>query len=170
MGRPRWKFGRPEPSTARKDHKVVSDNTQGDLEVARALRFTQAVTLSPAPLGNALWCDGSNNLRADNFASVETAGFVSSSPAVSTPTLVSGTALKDATGLNSMWYIPIVGGASGTFVVAVGPTSSVANNLSGTANCPANTTQVFDLLLPANWYVKVTLSVCTFGTITVITL
>ena len=42
---------------------MVSDNTQGDLEVARALRFSGASGVVPAPLGNCIWVDGSGNLR-----------------------------------------------------------------------------------------------------------
>lgn len=150
---------------------MVSDNTQGDLEVARALRFTNAVTVSPAPLGNAAWVDGSNNLRLDNFAAVEVAGIIQASPAVSSPSLVSGTALQDATGVCTVWYLPITGHASGTVVVAIGPTSGVANNLWGTLDVDATTIAGLTVILPANWYIKCTVGgSASLGTVTVITL
>ena len=150
---------------------MASDNTQGDLEVARALRFTNAVTVSPAPLGNAAWVDGNNNLRLDNFAAVEVAQLIQSAPAVSTPTLVSGTALQDATGFQSTWYIPITGHASGTVVVAIGPSAGVANNLFGTLDVDATTIAGLTVILPANWYIKVTIGgSAVIGTPTVVTL
>jgi hypothetical protein len=92
----------------------------------------------------------------------------SQNPAVSTPSLVAGTALADATGANSTWYIPVTGGAAGTAVVAIGPTSGVANNLTGTITATAN--QAFVVKVPAGWFVKVTLGgSAALGTVTQIT-
>ena len=149
---------------------MVSDNTQGDLEVARALRFSGASGVVPAPLGNCIWVDGSGNLRLDNFPAVEVASIIQPSPAVSSPTLVSGTALQDATGVQSTWYIPITGHASGTVSVAIGPTSGVANNLWGTLDVDATTIAGLTVVLPANWFIKVTVGgSAALGTPTVVT-
>jgi hypothetical protein len=149
---------------------MVSDNTQGDLEVARALRFTGAAGVVPAPLGNVIWVDGSGNLRLDNFTAVEVASIIQPSPAVSAPTLSSGVALKDATGVQTTWYIPITGHASGTVVVAIGPTSTPANNLWGTLDVDATTIAGLTVVLPANWYIEVTVGgSATIGTPTVVT-
>lgn len=150
---------------------MVSDNTAGDLEVARALRFTQSVGVSPAPLGYAAYVDASGNLNLANFTSVITAGVQTPSPAVSAPTLSSGTALQDATGLNTVWYIPITGHASGTVVVAIGPSAGVVNNLWGTLDVDATTIAGLTVVLPANWYIKVTIGgSASIGTPTVVVL
>lgn len=149
---------------------MVSDNTQGDLEVARALRFTGAAGIVPAPLGNAIYVDGSGNLRLDNFAAVEVKQVIQSAPTVSTPTLVTATALQDATGFQSTWYIPITGHASGTVVAAIGPDNTTANNLWGTLDVDATTIAGLTVVLPANWWIKVTIGgSAVIGTPTVVT-
>jgi hypothetical protein len=89
-------------------------------------------------------------------------------PAVSNPTLVSGTAYQEVTGVNSTLYIPITGHAAGTVTVAVGPTSAVAVALTGTDDATLNRTLVVDL--PAGWYIKVTVAgSAAIGTVTQIT-
>lgn len=89
-------------------------------------------------------------------------------PAVSSPTLVSGTALQDTTGVWSTWYIPITGHAAGTVVLAVGPTSGVADQLTATDDATLNRTLV--VRVPPLWYVKVTVGgSAAIGTVTQIT-
>lgn len=76
------------------------------------------------------------------------------SPALSTPTVVSGTAQQDVTGLPSEVYVAITGGAAGTVKVDVGPTSGVADAII--PNRDATLSQSAHFRLPAGWWFKVT--------------
>ena len=91
-------------------------------------------------------------------------------PALSSVSLTSGTAVQDATGTKSKWTIPITGGTAGTVGVAIGPTSGVANTVIAVVAANAVASQQLTVDLPANWWIKVTTSVATIaGAATVLT-
>lgn len=75
-------------------------------------------------------------------------------PAVSSPTIVSGTVYQDATGLPGTVYVNVTGGSSGTVTVKIGPTNAVANTIINLQNATLN--QMVDFVLPAGWYYSVT--------------
>lgn len=85
----------------------------------------------------------------------------SENPVFSEATLVSGTALQDATGVGTTWYIPITGGTAGTVKVEVGPTEAVAHTIIAATAANAVASQTLTVKLPANWWIKVTTSVAT---------
>jgi hypothetical protein len=87
----------------------------------------------------------------------------SQNPAVSSVALVSGTAVQDATGKNTTWYIPITGGSAGTLAVAIGPTSGVANVIVPATAADAVASQLLTIKLPANWFIKVTVAVASIS-------
>ena len=82
----------------------------------------------------------------------------SQNPAVSSVPLTSGTAVQDATGKNSTWYIPITGGTAGTVAVAIGPLNTVANVIVPATAGGAVASQLLTVKLPANWWIKVTVA------------
>lgn len=84
-------------------------------------------------------------------------------PAFSNVALTSGTAVQDATGKDSQWYIPITGGSAGTVKVDIGPTSGVANTIIAATAANAVASQTLSVRLPAGWYIKVTVAVATIG-------
>lgn len=84
-------------------------------------------------------------------------------PAVSSVALTSGTAVQDATGKPSTWYIPITGGSAGTLEVQIGPSSAVANTIVPATAADAVASQLLTIKLPANWWIKVTVSVATIS-------
>lgn len=84
-------------------------------------------------------------------------------PTVSSVALTSGTAVQDATGKNTTWYIPITGGTAGTLKVEIGPTSGVANAIVPATAADAVASQLLTIKLPAHWYLKVTVTVATIS-------
>lgn len=87
----------------------------------------------------------------------------SQNPAFSSVALVSGTAVQDATGKNSTWYIPITGGSAGTVKVDIGIDNTVAHTIIPATAADAVASQVLTVKLPANWWIKVTVAVATIS-------
>lgn len=87
----------------------------------------------------------------------------SESPEFSEATLVSGTAQQDATGVNTTWYIPVVGGTAGTVKVEIGSTEEAAHTIIAATAANAVSGQTLTVKLPAKWWIKVTVSVATLG-------
>jgi len=75
-------------------------------------------------------------------------------PIVNTPTVVSGAAQQDPTGLPSDVYVSITGHAAGTVAVAIGPTNAVADAIIPTSD--ATLTRTAHFRLPAGWWFAVT--------------
>ena len=92
-----------------------------------------------------------------------TGGVATNPTAPSAPVLVSGTAFQNPNNYNCMFYQRIVAGAAGYYIAAFGPTNAVANAL-GTYNVASGADVMFDLLLPALWWIKLTLTTVTFST------
>lgn len=80
--------------------------------------------------------------------------------AVTAPALVSGTAAQVSTTQDTTLYGQVnVGAAVGTLTVQIGPTAAVAAATPINAAALAVTNDVpFDVLVPAGWYVKVTVT------------
>jgi hypothetical protein len=87
----------------------------------------------------------------------------SETPEFSEPTLVSGTAQQDATGVGTTWYIPIVGGTAGTVKVEIGPVEATAHTIIPATAANAVSGQTLTVKLPAKWWIKVTTTVATVG-------
>ena len=89
---------------------------------------------------------------ADNVAQLLSGSDTNSIGAsVTSPAFTSGTALQLSTAQDQMLYITVK--TSGTYVVAIGPTSGVANTImpSATYGIACNAIRI-----PRNWYVKIT--------------
>lgn len=80
----------------------------------------------------------------------------SGGPAVSTPTLVSGTAYQETTGKWSTFYVGVGLHAGGTVTVAIGPTSTPADVVINADDATTNVTKT--VRVPPNWYIKVTVA------------
>ena len=76
--------------------------------------------------------------------------------AVSTVTLSSGTAVQDATGEWSTWYINITGAASGTVTCAIGPANTTTTVLCNAIAVPNATGEQLTVRLPPTWWIKTT--------------
>lgn len=87
----------------------------------------------------------------------------SQNPTVSSVALTSGTAVQDATGKSSTWYIPITGGSAGTLAVAIGVDNTVAHVIVPATAADAVASQLLTIKLPANWWIKVTVTVATIS-------
>lgn len=87
----------------------------------------------------------------------------SQNPAFSSVALTSGTAVQDATGRNTTWYIPITGGSAGTVKVEIGIDNTVAHTIIPATAADAVASQVLTIRLPANWWIKVTVAVATIA-------
>lgn len=90
----------------------------------------------------------------------------SKEPEISSPTLVSGTARQDTTGVSTTYYIQVTG--AGSTKVQIGAAASVATEIVPTFALAASTGTVLTVKLPASWYIKVT-TTGTLGTVTVTT-
>lgn len=106
---------------------------------------------------------GAGTATTDNAENLLALLHRSENPAFSKVSLVSGTAVQDATGVGTTWYVPITGGSSGTVAVAIGPTSSVAHPIIAALAANAVASQTLTVKLPANWYIKVTVVTATIG-------
>jgi hypothetical protein len=71
-----------------------------------------------------------------------------------TLTLVAGTAQQDTLSHSSTVALSFTGGASGTFTVAVGPTSAASTVLFNAVPC-ASGSEALTVPLPAGWWIKV---------------
>lgn len=82
----------------------------------------------------------------------------SENPTFSEAALVSGTALQDATGVGTTWYVPIGGHAAGTVKIDIGSTEAVAHTIVAATAGNAVANQTLTVKLPANWWIKVTVA------------
>lgn len=89
--------------------------------------------------------------------------FAKQNPVKSSVALVSGTAVQDATGNDSTWYVPITGGSAGTVKVDIGPDNTVANTIVAATAANAVASQTLTVKLPANWFIKVTVVTATIA-------
>lgn len=94
---------------------------------------------------------GSTNDNASNGLALLKAA---QAPTVNTPTVVSGTAQQDPSGLPSDVYVQITGGASGTVKVDIGASNAVSTPLI--PNGDATLSRCTHFRLPAGWFFRVT--------------
>ncbi|HET6866295.1 MAG TPA: hypothetical protein VFH80_10240 [Solirubrobacteraceae bacterium] len=90
----------------------------------------------------------------DRAEQLEALLYAALNPAVSTLTVVSGTAQQDASGLPSDVYVEVTGGASGTVTVAIGPDNTTADTIVPSSDATLSRTTHFRL--PAGYWFKVT--------------
>lgn len=109
----------------------------------------------PSEVANIMGTD-ENTVRAalQNLSNSPTSQ--SSTPVVTTPTVVSGTAQQVATGASSMLYVAITPHSGGTVAVAIGPDATVADAVLPAEDATLARNVVFRV--PAGWYFKVTVA------------
>ena len=94
--------------------------------------------------------------------------YASENPVMTSPTLVSGTAQQDATGVWSTWIIAITGGSAGTVGVKIGPDNTTADIIVPVVAANAVASQQLSVPLPPNWWIKVTATTASIAGATVL--
>lgn len=88
----------------------------------------------------------------------------SENPEFSEPKPESGKALKDVTGVGTKWYIPITTTEAGSYAVQIGPTEEAVHKIIPTTELAAKAGPTVLVNLPANWWIKITVTKATLGT------
>jgi len=92
----------------------------------------------------------------------------SSNPTVSQPALSSGVAAQNLTGSDATYMIQINAGAAGSYTVAIGPLNTTTTVVANAASLAIGNNILLSIPVPKNWWIKVTVTTVTIGTVTLV--